>query len=339
MEALVWKGIGVVQLEDGVRAPTISEREVLVRVQAAGICTTDIHMIEGKLDFAKPPWILGHEIAGVVERVGAEVRGWTPGDRVAVDPVVGCGQCGVCRIGKKYLCASGGELGTTYENGGYGQFVAVGPDNLYRLPHDLSYAEGAMMEPLNCTMGAVHRTGSMAGARVAVFGPGPAGLLFIQLAKVYGAASVTLVGLDDERLQLGERLGADRTVNIRQAAEREAFHQQQYDVVIEASGSIAAVRDGMERVCRGGTMVMYGLNGSDQPSIQSDQIVGKDLTIVTCVSAPLLWEQGIRLTQTGRINVKDIVTHHVPFAQAEDTLKAILAGRFDGVKAVIEYDA
>jgi len=338
MKAIVWKAIGLVETETDWETPNISDREVLVRVRAAGVCTTDIHMVQGKLDFAKPPWILGHEMAGTVERVGAEVSGWLVGDRVVVDPVVACGCCSACRTGKKYLCPSGGELGTTYGQGGYGQFVAVKPENLYRLPDALSFAEGAMMEPLNCTMGAIQRVGNMVGADVAVFGPGPAGLLFLQLAKAYGASSVTLIGLDDDRLQLGKRLGAGRVLNLHSAAGREQLPEMEFDVVIEASGSMAAVRDCFDRVRSGGTVVLYGLNGSDQPTIVSDRIVGKDLTIVTCVSAPLLWEQGIRLTESRHINVKDIVTHSVPFEAAEITLQNILNGQFIGVKAVILHD-
>ncbi|MBB6734035.1 zinc-dependent alcohol dehydrogenase [Cohnella zeiphila] len=337
MEALVWKDTGV-ETERSLQPPANNDREVLIRVRAAGVCTTDIHMIQGKLNFAKPPWILGHEMAGVVERTGAEVAGWKAGDAVVVDPVVSCGNCTYCQQGKKHLCSRGGELGTTCGQGGYGQYVVVPPSNLYRLPAGMSFVEGAMMEPLNCTMGAVDRVPRMAGAHAVVFGPGPAGLLFAQLAKVYGASTVTMVGMDNERLELGKRLGADLVVNIRSPEERKRLDDMRFDVAIEASGSPDAVRDCFALAASGGTVVLYGLSGLDRPSIVSDQVVGKDLTVVTCISAPHLWEQGIRLTASGRINVKDMVTHPVPFDDAQGVLNDILKGRFRGTKAVILHN-
>jgi L-iditol 2-dehydrogenase len=338
MEAIVWKKIGLVERVLGWHKPSISSREVLVRVRAAGICTTDLHMITGELQFAEPPWILGHEIAGTVEEIGAEVSDWEIGDRVIVDPVVTCGNCRYCQNGKKYLCPEGGELGTNFGQGGYGQFVAVKPVNLYRLPDAMTYIEGAMMEPLNCTMGAMVRVDNIVGAHAAVFGPGPAGLLFVQLAKAFGASSVTLIGLQDDRLALGAKLGADRLLNISTAQGREQLEQGGFDVVIEASGSMAAVRDCFHYVEKSGTVVLYGLNGSNEPSIVSDHIVGKDLSVVTCISAPLLWEKGIRLVQSGQVNVKDIVTH--PIAFGEDAVKVLgqlITRQFNGTKAVMEY--
>ena len=120
MRAIVWQPDGKLEEVADWPAPAPADDEVLVRVRAAGICSTDLHMVSGRLDFAKPPWVLGHEIAGTVERVGTRVSGWQAGDRVVVDPVVGCGRCRSCQSGRKYLCPAGGELGTTIGGGGYG---------------------------------------------------------------------------------------------------------------------------------------------------------------------------------------------------------------------------
>lgn len=338
MRAIVWRADGTLALSEERPEPRWADDEVLVRVRAAGVCTTDLHMVSGKLAFGRPPWVLGHEIAGTVERVGPRAAGdWQAGDRVVVDPVFGCGACRECRAGRKYLCASGGELGTTVDGGGYGQFVACKGENLYRLPDSLSFREGAMMEPLNCTLGAIARARNVAGGRVAVFGGGPAGLLFLQLAKAYGAVSVSLFDLREGPLALGRRLGADEASDPRVSpAEPDSF-----DVAIDAAGSVGAVQSCFEAVAPGGTVVLYGLNGSAEPSVRSDRIVGKDLTVVTCVSAPLLWDQGIGLVAGGRINVKDIVSHPLSWRDGAEFIARMARGEGERgiVKAMLTEEA
>ena len=337
MKALVWKETGIIEKDLNWPTPEITAQEVLVQVQAAGVCMTDMHMLRGQLDLAAPPWILGHEMAGVIEHVGADTRGWTPGTRVIIDPVVTCGSCHYCLIGKKYLCPSGGELGTTYGTGGYGQYVVVKPSNLYNLPPELSFEEGALMEPLNCTLGAVDRVQNMVGADVIVFGPGPAGLLFVQLAKAYGALSVTLVGTRDEKLALGKHLGADQTINIRTSSLAATLGARQFDVAIEASGNEGAIADCFNTVQKSGTVVLYGLSGAKYPTINSDTIVLKDLTVVTCISAPLLWEKGIRLVQAGKINLREMITHTVPFDDAPALLNTLVKQQEHPTKVVIVH--
>ncbi|WP_168120482.1 alcohol dehydrogenase catalytic domain-containing protein [Paenibacillus sp. HB172176] len=337
MKALVWSRDESIEKVDNLPEPSIRSSELLVRVKAAGVCITDIHMIRGELNFAEPPWILGHEISGVVERTGSDVQGWKPGDRVVVDPVVACGHCKSCLTGKKYWCEEGGELGTTRGSGGYGELIVVKADNLYRMPAAMSFAEGAMMEPLNCTLGAIERVLSLVGANVIVFGSGPAGLLFVQLAKAYGAATVTLIGKEDYRLALGSRLGADVTVCLNSES-LETLGDNQYDVAIEASGNPQAVEDCFHFVSRSGTVVLYGLHGSGEKTIDSDRIVGKDLTVVTCISAPLLWDKGLRLVSAGKIDLGSMISHHVSFDQAENVLGQIVGGTLQHyTKAMIHY--
>ena len=338
MRALVWKNNGRVELEQDWPRPSCSAGQLIVQVKAEGICMTDIHMITGELDFAKPPWVLGHEMSGVIHQVGEDVEGWRVGDRVIVDPVVTCGVCSYCLTGRKYLCLSGGELGTTYGGGGYGEFVAVKPSNLYRLPDELSFIEGAMMEPLNCTLGAVDRVANIVGSDVIVFGPGPAGLLFVQLAKAYGALSVTLIGMDDERLALGRQLGADQTVNLQKTSLGEAVKEKTFQVAIEASGSVQGVADCFAQVEKSGTVVLYGLHGTGKPTVDTDTIIGKDLTVVTCISAPLLWEKGIKMVQAGKINLSQLVTNTIPFEQAASIVNSIAYEPMSRpVKAMIQY--
>ncbi len=338
MRAIVWQPDGRLEEVADWQVPALADDEALIRVRAAGICSTDLHMVSGKLDFAKPPWVLGHEIAGTIEQVGPRVAGWRAGDRVVVDPVVGCGSCRSCLSGRKHSCPNGGEIGTTIGSGGYGAYVVAKAGNLYRLPDSMTFEEGAMMEPLNCTFGAIERVRNLAGSRVAVFGGGPAGLLFLQL----GASFVTLLDIREEPLRLGLRLGADEIIDLSRETVLGlvgSMGDEWFDVVIEASGSLEAVKACFEAVAPGGTVVLYGLNGSAEPSIRSDQIVGKDLSIVTCISAPLLWDKGIRLAASGRVNVKDIISHRVPFSSGAAFLNEMIHRKAEVAKAIITEEA
>ncbi|MBB6736030.1 zinc-binding dehydrogenase [Cohnella zeiphila] len=196
-----------------------------------------------------------------------------------------------------------------------------------------------MMEPLNCTLGAVERVRGMAGARVVVFGSGPAGLLFVQLAKAYGAAAVTLVGTNEPSLALGSRLGADLTLNVHSRPLPEPLEPDSFDVAIEAAGSADAVRDCLRSVAGGGTVVLYGLNGEGNPTIDSDRIVGKDLTVVTCISAPLLWGKCIELVRFGKVNVKDIVTEKASLEDGAALVNAMAEGTWGTVKLMLLHDS
>ena len=334
MKALVWDKLESIRLMHDLPQPEPSGNEVVVRVMAAGVCTTDLHMVRGKLPFAQPPWILGHEIAGIVHGVGDGAMPWKPGDRVVVDPVVGCGCCRFCLSGKKHLCGDGGEIGTTVGNGGYGQFVVAGASNLYRLPSCMSFEEGAMIEPLNCTAGAIERVSNMAGAHAIVFGAGPAGLLFVQLARAYGALTVTLVGTSESSLALGRKLGADRTVMLKDV---DALNEHRYDVAIEASGSVRGVKDCIRFVARGGTVVLYGLHGTNAAVIDSDDIVVKDLTVVTSIAAPRLWSKCIDFVEHDIIRVSDIISHRLPMLQAEAFLNDLVSGRESVMKLILLY--
>ncbi|WP_167858969.1 zinc-dependent alcohol dehydrogenase [Paenibacillus cymbidii] len=335
---MAWTTGGRIELVEHWPEPPATDDDVVVRVKAAGVCSTDIHMIAGRLSFAKPPWVPGHEISGEIASVGSRVAGWKVGQRVAVDPIVGCGCCTACRSGKSYLCQGGGEIGTNYGSGGYGQFVVARPSNLYALPDELDDTAGALLEPLTCTLGATQRAGDLVGKRALVFGPGPAGLLFTQLALAGGAIAVTLVGLDPERLALGKRLGAARTIDNTSGGLASELGEERFDVVFEASGSVAAVEDCMRYVTRGGTVVLYGLHGSGRAAIDSDTVVGKDLRLVTCIAAPQLWERSIDLVRAGKINLAALISDIVPFREAARKLNDCVAGHRRPFKMIIVHE-
>ncbi len=304
--------------------------EALVRVHAVGICATDLHLLDGSQRFDRIPQVLGHEIAGVVESVGAGVSSDWMGSRVIVDPVIGCGMCPYCHAGRKLLCKAGGELGTTGGDGGYAEYVTVPAANLYRWPEPLSFEEGAIMEPLNCTWGAFLKAQAQPGESVLIFGSGPAGLLFLALARTAGCTPVFMIGRGEVRLSLAKRFGAAETWVYRDTDLKEKVRQATEgkgpDIVVEASGANVAVQQAFEWVRPGGRVVLYGVSDAGQPNILSDRIVQKDLQVVAGIGSPLLWDRGVQLAAGGLIDFRSLVTHRFPLEKAQEALSTARDG-------------
>jgi threonine dehydrogenase-like Zn-dependent dehydrogenase len=322
MKALV-REAEILKLMDIPAAP-LGDGDARVRVRAAGICATDLHILSGRIKFEKAPRILGHEISGTVESVGKAAASAWVAKNVVVDPVIGCGLCSWCRSGRKLLCRGGGELGTTGGDGGYAEYVTVPAANLYALPECLSFEEGVLIEPLNCTYGAFVRARPRPGESVLIFGSGPAGLLFVELARACGCAPILLVGGGAPRLELGRKRGATEVWNYQDGnlADRviHATSGEGPDIAIEASGSDAAVMHAFDWVRRGGRVVLYGISGASRSNIPSDLIVTKDLTVVSGIGSPLLWDEVIRLAGAGKLDLLSLVTHRFPLEDFERAL-------------------
>ena len=322
MKALVIKD-GHLELQERPYRPP-GWGEALVRVHAVGICATDLHLLDGSQRFDRIPQVLGHEISGVVEKIGDGVPSHWMGSRVIVDPVIGCGVCPYCHAGRKLLCKAGGELGTTGGDGGYAEYVTVPAANLYHWPETLSFEAGAIMEPLNCTWGAFLRAQAQPGESVLIFGSGPAGLLFLTLARASGCTPVFMIGRGEVRLSQAKRFGAAETWVYRDTDLQEKVLQatggRGPDIVVEASGADRAVGQAFEWVRPGGRVVLYGVSDTGQANILSDRIVQKDLYVVTGIGSPLLWDRAVQLAAGGLIDFRSLVTHGFPLEKAEEAL-------------------
>jgi len=290
-----------------------------VRMRAAGICATDLHIVDGRLRFARAPLILGHELAGEVVEGTPDLAA---GTRVAVASVLSCHRCPYCRRGLPHLCDTPRELGITVD-GGWCEEVAVPRENLVPLPAGLSWEAGALLEPLNCTLGAMERAHVRAGDDVLILGSGPAGLLFVQLARLKGAGRVLVVGTTPARQALARALGADYLLDAGEdllKRSREVCGGIGPDLVIEAVGSERTIHEAFRLVRRGGHVVLYGLHGRPIQSFDTDGIVMNALTVVGHQSSPDLWPETVKLVETGRIDVARLVTGRFPLAEAPRAL-------------------
>lgn len=209
MKAIRLTAIGRPLEEQGIEVPSVGLNDVvLIRVRAAGICHSDAHYRAGVSPVKQLPLTLGHEVAGIVEEVGAHVRDFKPGDRVCLHYLVTCGECGFCLAGNEQFCARAEMIGK-HRDGGYAEFIAVPARSVFCLPDEIPFEQGAILMCSSATsLHALNKARFKAGETVAIFGAGGLGVSAIQLAEILGAPRVFAVDINPTKLQIAERLGA-----------------------------------------------------------------------------------------------------------------------------------
>lgn len=291
--------------------PAVAPKSLLMRVAACGICGTDPHILHGMYP-ATLPLVPGHEYAGVVEAVGDGVPDFKPGDRIAVDPNILCGTCSFCRRGKVHLCKNLTALGVNLP-GGFAEFCTVPAAQAFKLPDSLSLPHAALAEPVACCLRGMDLAGITSGDRVAIFGAGPMGAIMIQLARMQGASEVIVVDPQKTRRQRAEKLGASWAIDPVQETPPDVIRSQYPDgieVVFDCSGNVAAVRQALKVVMRGGTVMLYGVCPIDQDiDINPFWINDAEITIRGAYNNPNTMSRAIDLLATGRIDGAAIATH------------------------------
>ncbi|WP_162463408.1 zinc-dependent alcohol dehydrogenase [Paenibacillus psychroresistens] len=328
MQKKIWEWTGYNALESSViTREEPGPGQVEIRILSIGICGTDLHIMSGHADFSTPPLPLGHELAGFVERVGTGVTQWQLGDRVCIDPLIGCGTCQECLAGNKHRCIRSGEIGLQFP-GGWQEFLVVPSTNLYKLPDSISFAEATQAETLHCCLGGIDKLAIRLGQHAVVIGDGPTGLYYVQLLKAAGVSKVTLIGMRESRLELGLKLGADVTVNLR--ASEAALSEETQDIVIDAAGNEASIKLGIELLKRGGQLLLFGLPG--KPILVDIQtVVLKELTLLGSTNAPQVWPRVIEMMASGSVQVDPVITQYYKF---EDLDKAIEFARNEPDEAI-----
>lgn len=311
------RGPGHVEIVE-VPSPTPKEGEVLVEVQRAGICGTDLHILHDLYPKARPPVTLGHEFCGVVVQLGPLVRGWQVGDRVVVDTAASfCGSCSFCQLGQTQLCNQRVGYGSSTD-GGFARFVAIRQGALHRLPDHLSFQEGALCEPLSCATHAVMEVSSSTpGKTVMITGPGTIGLCVLQVAKAVGhKVIITGAQRDGERLQLAKQLGADYCLQIGQQELLPFISQMTdgygVDLAFECSGAVSAVNDCFAALCKAGELIQIGLFGTPL-SLNYDEVVLKEIKIKgTFGHNRGTWEKAVHLLENRKVDLHPLVTGEFP---------------------------
>ena len=336
---------GDVRLEDAPE-PSPGPREVLIRVRACSMCGTDVKISRFGHHHIHPPRVMGHEIAGEVVEVGAEVPGWAAGDRVQVIAAIPCGECDFCRKGQMNICPDQVSMGYHFD-GGFAELMVV-PENvlkvdgLNRIPDGLSFAEASVAEPLACALNAQELVRINPGDDVGGVGSGPIGCLHVRLARSYGAARVFLVELVRERLEMAAALvNPDAAVcsgdEDAVARIRELTDGRGVDVAITAAASGKAQEDALQMLARGGRISFFGGLPKDKPTITLDSnlVHYSELTIVGANgSSPEHNKRALALIAEGKVPVDDLITHRLPLEQTLDGIGIVSRG--EGIKVTIE---
>ncbi len=315
--------------------PVIGPGEVLIAVKTAGLCGTDVHIYEG--DFiADYPLIPGHEFAGQVIDVGASVRNFKPGDRVAVDPGVFCRKCSFCKENRENFCVNFKAYGVHF-SGGFAEMAAIREENLYHI-NGLSYLEGAMVEPIGCGIHGIRQVGIDIGDHVLIFGCGPIGLILLQLCKNCGASAITVVDLAKEKLDLAERLGATNILlaNDHLPASLKELRPEGFQVVIDATGSPPVVQSMFDYVRDRGRLLFFGVCPSKAKiEISPYDVYKRELKIYGTFALLHTTSPAIEMLREKKINAEDLVSHRFPLGEFTTALSMMLE-KSGAMKIIIE---
>lgn len=321
MKALVkfTRGAGNIEIQE-VPDPKPAAEEVKIKVKACGICGTDIHILQDEFEYITPV-ILGHEFTGVIVEKGEKVKGWEPGERVVAETTVAsCGRCRYCRMGSENICPDRLGLGRT-ANGAFAEYLVLHQRLIHSLPPEVDFTAGALSEPLACCVhGVLEITRIQPGDWVLIMGPGPIGLLALQLAKVSGGR-VAICGItsDGERLALAENLGADLAINVEKenvtAIIRELTGGYGADIVLECSGAPKAADLGLEVVRKQGTYTQIGLFGQ-RIHLDFQKIAVKELKVYGSLNQQWTsWNTALKLVEKGKVQTRPLISEVLPLSK------------------------
>lgn len=303
--------------------PALGPDELLIRVKACGICGSDIHGYDGSSGRRIPPLVMGHEAAGVVEAVGGAVTQFQMGDRVTFDSTVYCGRCAYCRAGQVNLCdhrrVLGVSCGDYRQHGAFAEYVVVPERTTVKLPEGLPFAHAAMIEPISIAVHAVNRTPIKLGDTAVVVGAGMIGLLVVQALRLAGCGKIIAVDVEDAKLTLAAKLGADVGINPKQTDAAKTVSEitggRGADMAIEAVGATAPVQTAIACLRKGGALTLVG-NITPKIELPLQAVVTRELTLLGSCASQGEYPACLELLARGAIQVEPLISARIPLAEA-----------------------
>ena len=323
MRAIVFAEPGTFSLEE-VPDPAVGPQDVLVRVEAVGICGTDLHVLDGEFAPTVFPIIPGHETSGIVEAVGDQVGDLAPGDRVSVDPSLYCGSCTFCSDGRANLCENWDGSGVARTNGSTAELQVAPVRNVHRLPDGVDLALAALIEPLSCAIRGYDLLPRRMGEHYLIYGAGTMGLMMAQLAPRAGAASVTVVDRNPARLDAAKEVGDFDLV----LSADETVRPGGWEVVIDCTGAVPAIEDGLRRVRRGGTFQQFGVAATEATATFSPfRVYNDEITITGSMAVLNTYGRAVEMFSAGALRADRMVSHSFCLADYGEALEMFRAGR------------
>lgn len=335
---------GIEKLEQGeAPMPSVKPDGVIIKLKAVGICGSDLHYYtHGRIGdcIVEPPFILGHECAGEVVEVGSEVNNLKVGDRVCMEPGVPCYKCDLCLEGKYNLCRSLHFWATPPDQGCLCEYVAHPAAFTFKIPDNMSYVEGALVEPLAVGLHACNRANVRMGDTVAIIGAGCIGLVTLMSAKSMGATKIIVGDVNEKRLEKAAELGAI-TVNtekedyVKRVMELTGGHGA--DIVIDCAGFTPTFKQAVDAIKYGGVIVMVGLGGEKLDDLDNNLLSVKELDVRWVFRYRNVYPMAINAVSSGIINLKSIVSHSFKFEETDVAYATCTKDIRNVVKGVIEY--
>ena len=325
--------------------PEIGKKEVLVSLEYVGICGSDVHYFHNgccgsyKVDLSED-YMLGHECAGTIVKVGEEVEKLKVGDRVALEPGITCGECEQCKSGHYNLCPDVVFLATPPVQGCNEEYIAFPENMCFKLPDNVSTKEGALIEPLSVGFYASEQGGVKTGDTVVILGSGCIGLVTLLACKAHGAGKIIVADLVEARLQKALEIGATEVINSgkEDALKKieELTNGRGADVVFETAGSPVTIAQTPFIVRRGGVITLVGISAKEEINYNFAQIMDKEATIKSVFRYRNIYPKAIAAVASGAIDVKNIVTHEFDLDHIKEAYDEAVNNKTDLVKAVIK---
>ncbi len=314
----IFRGNGVLEYVERDAPQIETADDVLVQIEACGICGTDLNILAVPPAHKAPPGIvIGHEGVGIVKAIGPAVQSVRPGDRVVIANRLTCGKCDYCRRGLDNQCINYQTIGTTID-GAFAPTLRAPARALWKIDPSVPRDDAALFEPLSCAVGSVKRAPFQPGDNVAIIGAGPMGLLFALLYRTLGAGKIILLDMAPYRLEFAQEMGMDAAINVAQvdaAAEVKRFTGLGADIVVDAVGN--QLGQAIQLARRGGQVILFGLRPHDNPPVNQYTITRYDLTVHGTFVGLHPFAQTIQLLESRRVQPSVLVTHRLPLAELE----------------------
>lgn len=340
MKSLVYNGPRKLNVEEK-SYPQKGPDDVIIKVKAVGICGSDVHGYLGVSGRRIPPMVMGHEFSGIVAETGTGVPNFKTGDRVVVNPLFACGHCGICKAGFENVCPNKKFLGAMDMDGAMSEYVAVPGNRLLHLPENVSFVQGAVVEPLAVAYRAAGRV-NVTGKTVLVVGAGPIGLFIIKMLKLQNPSKIIVSDLSDYRLGIAKKQGADCVINPKdediKTRLRECTGCAQVDVSFEAVGAVPTVNQALNSLKNKGKCVFVG-NAAKDITIDMQNIVVREIDIFGTYSCTEKeFSQTIQLLESGKVNPDFAVSRCITLEDAPLYFEKLAGEQGELIKVVIVFN-
>ncbi len=345
MKTMVLTGIRQMEMRE-VPDPVIkSDKDVLIRMATVGVCGSDVHYyLTGRIgsQVVQYPFAVGHEGAGVVEKVGAKVKRVKPGDRIAIEPAMPCFECDQCKAGRQHTCRKLRFLGCPGQaEGCLSQYIVMPEESCFPIREKMTFVQAAISEPLAIGVYCVKQSIPMTGAKVGILGCGPIGLSVLLPAKAQGASAIYVTDKIDARLAVAKKAGADWTGNPdKQDIVKDIVAKEpaQLDAVFECCGQQEAIDQAIELLKPGGKLMLVGIPTVDRVSFSIDKMRRKEICVQNVRRQVHCVQKALDMIDDGSMKVDIIATHFFKFEQTKEAFDLVAEYRDGVVKAMIEFD-